>query len=149
MASSTASPRAGARASGRAPAPEAVARYKAVLRRVLDNRPSGTRQRLSHALGKNRSFISQISNPIYPVPIPAQHLETIFAVCHFAPGERREFLDAYAEAHKSPMRVVAARHAARTVTLTLPDLGSEERNRLLDELLADLIRSMARHFDKT
>ena len=43
-----------------------------------DNRPSGTRQRLAGALGKNRSFVSQIANPAYPVPIPVQHLETIF-----------------------------------------------------------------------
>jgi len=126
----------------------AVAGYKAVLRRVLDSRPSGTRQRLSHALGKNRSFISQISNPIYPVPIPAQHLETIFSVCHFGPSERREFLDAYAEAHKTQMRLVAARQQSRSVSLTVPDLGSAERNRLLDDLLADLVRSLARHIEQ-
>ena len=32
-----------------------------ILRNVLDRRPSGTRQRLANALGKNRSFVSQIS----------------------------------------------------------------------------------------
>ena len=46
--------------------PDPVAEYKAILKRVLDNRPSGTRQRLAKALGKNRSFISQIANPAYP-----------------------------------------------------------------------------------
>jgi hypothetical protein len=126
----------------------AVAQYKTVLRRVLDNRPSGTRQRLAHALGKNRSFISQISNPIYPVPIPAQHLETIFSVCHFAPPDRREFLDAYAQAHHTQMRLVAARQTSRSVTLSVPDLGSAERNRLLDDLLDDLVRSIARHLEQ-
>ena len=45
-----------------------------ILQDVLDRRPSGMRQRLAEALGKNRSFISQISNPAYPTPIPAQHL---------------------------------------------------------------------------
>jgi hypothetical protein len=42
---------------------EAVARYKAILQRVIANRPSGTRQRLAGSFGKNRSFVSQISNP--------------------------------------------------------------------------------------
>ncbi len=42
---------------------DAVAAYKAVFKAVLDKRPSGMRLRLADALGKNRSFISQISNP--------------------------------------------------------------------------------------
>ena len=45
----------------------AMAEYKGILQRLLDNRPSGTRQRLAHALGKNRSFITQITNPSYGV----------------------------------------------------------------------------------
>ncbi len=55
-----------------------IAAYKALLRRALDNRPSGTRLKLAAALGTNRSFISQITNPGYPIPIPAQHLDVIF-----------------------------------------------------------------------
>jgi len=43
-----------------------IAAYKAILRDVLDKRPSGMRQRLAEALGKNRSFITQIANPAYP-----------------------------------------------------------------------------------
>ena len=41
------------------------------------------------ALGKNRSFVSQITNPAYATPIPAQHLETIFEICHFSPRRAR------------------------------------------------------------
>ena len=64
--------------------------YKSILRNVLDRRPSGTRHRLAIALGKNRSFISQISNPAYPVPIPAPHLDIIFEICRFSGrGETR------------------------------------------------------------
>src|ERR1043165_1983278 len=77
----------------------AVAGYKEILRRLLDTRPSGTRQRLAAALGKNRSFISQITNPSYAVPIPAPHLSTIFDICHFSLNDRREFLEAYGRAH--------------------------------------------------
>jgi hypothetical protein len=46
-----------------------VAEYKRILQRVLENRPSGTRQRLATALGTNRSFVSQIANPAYTTPI--------------------------------------------------------------------------------
>src|SRR6202163_5035818 len=87
-----------------------VGAYKEVLKRVLDTRPSGTRHRLAIALGKNRSFISQIANPVYTVPIPVQHLETVFEICHFTAADRREFLAAYDEAH--PRRVELGRKAA-------------------------------------
>ena len=43
-------------------------------------------------MGKNRSFVSQISNPAYPVPVPFQHLNTIFEVCHFPPAAKEAFL---------------------------------------------------------
>ena len=88
-----------------------VAAYKRVLQDVLERRPSGMRQRLAEALGKNRSFISQISNPIYPTPIPAQHVESILEICHFSPPERERFLDAYRRAH--PQRLRALNHQDR------------------------------------
>src|ERR1700682_6195338 len=69
-----------------------VAEYKRRLQRVLENRPSGTRQRLATALGTNRSFISQLANPAYAMPIPLQHLDAIFEVCHFSQVNRRDFL---------------------------------------------------------
>ena len=52
-------------------------RLQGILRDVLDRRPPGMRQRLAEALGKNRSFISQIANPNYQTPIPAQHIDRI------------------------------------------------------------------------
>ena len=67
----------------------AVAAYKTIFKAVLEKRPSGMRLKLAQAMGKNRSFISQIANPTYPVPIPVQHLNTIFEACHFSPAERR------------------------------------------------------------
>ena len=36
------------------PGDKNVAEYKIILRKVLDNRPSGTRLKLAAALGKNR-----------------------------------------------------------------------------------------------
>ena len=126
----------------------AVAAYKAVLKRVVDTRPSGTRHRLAIALGKNRSFISQIANPVYAVPIPMQHLETIFELCHFTAGEKREFLAAYAEAHPRRLDLVRKPAGTRKLVLTLPDLGDSRRNRLLDEAIVEVARRLGRFVEE-
>jgi hypothetical protein len=122
---------------------EAVAFYKNIFKSVLDKRPSGMRLRLAHAMGKNRSFVSQISNPAYPTPIPSQHLSTIFEVCHFSPAEKAAFLKAYGRAHPRRVDALGARHAERAVILHVPDLGDARRNARLDALLNDFVRSLA------
>ena len=122
---------------------DAVAAYKAIFKAVLDKRPSGMRLRLADALGKNRSFISQISNPIYATPIPAQHLATIFQLCHFSAAEKAAFLAAYAEAHPQRADTMKAGRKERTVTLQLPSLGSAKKDGQLDALLHDFFRRLA------
>ena len=129
------------------PGPEPVAEYKVILKRVLDNRPSGTRQRLARALGKNRSFISQIANPAYPVPIPVQHLETMFELCHFSQDERRDFLAAYRRAHPRRLALVHAVPRTRIVSLAVPDLGDAKRNRAVDAMIADFVRRLRKFVD--
>jgi hypothetical protein len=121
-----------------------VEAYKNILRNVLDRRPSGTRQRLAIALGKNRSFISQISNPAYPVPIPALHLEIIFEICHFSGAEKREFLECFARAH--PARAGAPRNGPtlRALRLEVIDFGDARRNREFDNLIRELVRRLGR-----
>ena len=123
---------------------EAVARYKTILQNVIETRPSGTRQRLAGALGKNRSFISQITNPSYATPIPARHIETIFEICHFPPEERRRFVDAYAAAH--PRRLPVGREGSRLRphTVCLPDLGDEARNHDLDRMVGEFVQRLTR-----
>ena len=120
-----------------------VAAYKRVLQDVLERRPSGMRQRLAVALGKNRSFISQISNPTYPTPIPAQHVEAIFEICHFSPPERERYLEAYRQAHPQRLRTLGHQDRVRRITLTLPDLEDEQKNRRLDAALSDLAERIA------
>ena len=120
----------------------AVARYKSMFKAILDNRPSGMRLRLAHVLGKNRSFISQIANPAYPIPIPVQHLNTIFEVCHFSPAEKAAFLEAYGRAHPRRAGRLSGVPRERTLTLHLPDLGSQKRNAQLDALLNDFVRRL-------
>ncbi len=121
----------------------AVAEYKRLFKEVLDTRPSGMRLRLAHAIGKNRSFISQISNPAYPVPIPVQHLNTIFNVCHFPPTARAAFLEAYARAHPRRMARLAEIPRERPITLHVPDLGSAKRNGQVDALLQEFARRLS------
>jgi hypothetical protein len=123
---------------------EAVAAYKAILKRVLDNRPSGTRLKLAVALGKNRSFVSQITNTAYPVPIPAQHIETVFEVCHLSPAERAAFMEAYQAAHPRRAAALGATRATRIISVTVPDLGDARKNRMLDQLVAELAARLAR-----
>jgi len=121
----------------------AVAEYKRIFKEVLDSRPSGMRIRLAHAMGKNRSFVSQISNPAYPVPVPIQHLNTIFDVCHFSPAAREAFLSAYARAHPRRLAQFSKTPRDRSITLHLPDLGSSRRNGKLDALLQEFARRLA------
>lgn len=121
---------------------DAVAAYKAVFKAVLDKRPSGMRLRLADALGKNRSFISQISNPIYATPIPAQHLSTIFQLCHFSAAEKAAFLAAYEEAHPRRADTIKAGRKERTITLQLPSLGSAKKDGQLDALVQEFVRRL-------
>jgi hypothetical protein len=91
---------------------QAVANYKRILRTYIDRRPSGTRQKIALALGKHKSFVSQITNPGYASPVPAPHLNAIFEICHFSPEERKTFLGAYQVAHPKQRAVGRAEPSA-------------------------------------
>lgn len=121
-----------------------VEAYKTILRNILDQRPSGTRQRLATALGKNRSFVSQISQPAYPAPIPAPHLEIIFEICHFPPAEKRAFLDAFVRAHPNRLKQIRSGPSLRILKLEVFDFGNAERNREFDELVRETARRLTR-----
>ena len=122
---------------------ELIAAYKAILRDILDRRPSGMRQRLAEALGKNRSFITQIANPAYQTPIPAQHVHPIIQVCHFSTLEKERFLAAYHRAHPRRLLLLKERERSRRLALMLPNLG-EQKNHKLDALLSEFAEKVAR-----
>lgn len=132
------------------PEPQAdpIAAYKSVLAEIIDKRPSGTRQKLADALGKHRSFITQITGTAYPTPVPERHLATIFSVCHCSPEERRRFLAAYHAAHPDRAERVANARPMRHVSITVRDLGDEEMNRRFDEAIADFAHRMTALFNK-
>ena len=121
-----------------------VAAYKRLLQAVCDNRPSGTRRRLAGALGTNRSFVSQLVNPAYSMPIPAQHLDAIFEVCRFSPPERAIFLRAYDEAHPGRREVLAPPPRTRAIVVTVPDTGQARRNEMIDQMVADYASDLGR-----
>ena len=132
-------------AAGERTPQEAVAAYKRLLAAIIDRRPSGTRQRLATALAKNRSFVSQITSPAYPTPIPASHLAQVFEVCHFSAAERQEFTRLYARAH--PRKALAEKQASAPEMIALPDLGDAAKNRKLHMLVSAFVRDLARLID--
>jgi hypothetical protein len=131
MAKSEARPPADAEAAIRA--------YKTVLSSVIDQRPSGTRQRLADALGKHRSFVTQITSPTYSTPIPSKHLQLIFSVCHFSAQEREAFLSAYRIAHPGKVAAAGGIRKVRHISLAVPDLGDEKQNAALDRAINEFI----------
>jgi hypothetical protein len=122
---------------------DAVIAYKTILSDIIDNRPSGTRQRLATALGKHRSFVTQVTSPAYATPLPARHLETIFRVCHFSPVEQQRFLEAFQRAHPGKLPDVRGGDKVRQLTLTVPDLGDDKKNRKFDEAVGEFIQRIA------
>ena len=131
----------------RGPGDSNVADYKLILRRVLDNRPSGTRLKLAAALGKNRSFVTQITNPVYLVPIPAKHVAIIFEVCHLSGAERTAFLEAYGRAH--PGRLRASHREARTRHRFCGAARALHRERRLTDFFEPQVNNREGVYEKT
>jgi hypothetical protein len=125
---------------------EAIAVYKSVLKAVLDQRPSGMRNRLAVALGKNRSFVSHITNPAYDTPIPAGHIKMIFDLCHFSADDRRRFLDAYHEAHPNSRESETRIEKSRQIAVRLPDFGDDAINQKVERLIQTFTTELARTF---
>lgn len=122
-----------------------IARYKALLREYINQRPSGLRQRLATALGKHKSFISQITNPNYRVPVPASDVETILDVCRLTPEEKWQFLEAYKQAHLVDILPNATRNgAAYEIKISLPPLSDPDAAKELEDLIRDFATRVIR-----
>ena len=127
---------------------ELVAAYKRLLQEYIDHRPSGLRLKIAKAIGKHRSFVSQITNPGYPIPVPARHLEAIFRICHLAPEERQAFMAAYEAAHprhpRDARRLPRRVRERRVIEIDLPVVDDPALEREMEEFL----RHMARQLEK-
>jgi hypothetical protein len=118
---------------------ELIARYKALLRDFIDRRPSGLRGKLALALGKHKSFVSQITNPAYSVPIPAGDLDTIFALCHLSAQEQARFLALYQAAHpQGARRAARAAGTAHELRIALPAFRNPATAREVEALILDV-----------
>ena len=116
-----------------------VAAYKRLLRSYLDRRPSGTRQRLAAELGTHKSFISQITNPTYRVPLPAQHVVRILTLCRFTDDERETFLAAWRAAHpEQSLDEEAEDGGDGEIRIRLPEFADPDRRRAVAELIRDM-----------
>ena len=123
-------------------ADDLIKAYKALLSAIIDKRPSGTRQRLADALGKHRSFITQITGVAYQTPVPERHLAAIFSLCHFSADEQRTFVKAYDAAHPDRAGRLTELRGLRTVSMMVHDFGDDEKNRKFDEAITDFARNI-------
>ena len=101
------------------------------------------------ALGKHKSFVSQITNPAYTVPIPAGDLPTIFEICHLSAQERAGFLALYRQ--RPPRAPGAWRRPGRAATSCAspcrsfaPTATAREVEALILDFAARIIR-LAQH----
>lgn len=121
---------------------ELVAAYKELLRAYLEKRPSGLRKRISDAIGTNRSFVSQITNPKYSVPIPSHYVHKLIAICHLSPAERSAFLTAYLEAHPGQAELLDNSAIIDTITIDLSAVKDEAQRSLIKQTLKGTAESL-------
>lgn len=121
---------------------ELVAQYKVILKEYIDRRPSGTRLKIAKALEKNKSFVSQITNPTYTIPVPARHLNTIFDICRFSVKERETFLKIYTAAHPSYQYRIESDHPNtssrhRQLSIEVPVLDNRDLQNKIETMIKD------------
>jgi hypothetical protein len=141
-------------ADGSSGAHDAIAEYKALLREYIDRRPSGTRRKLAEAFGTHKSFISQIINPNYRVPLPAQHIPALFRVCHLNAHEQRAFMEVYARAHPGQYGAIEDLASLEEDVLRIPlpefsDPGHREQVEQLIKEFAERVIALVRDAEKT
>lgn len=128
------------------PREELVSEYKKTFQQFINLRPSGTRNKIATALGKNKSFVSQITNPSYSVPIPAKHLETIFNICHFSLKERETLLKQYTAAHPNyQYRIETAEdepNVQSRLVLDVPVLNDHLRQQRVEGMIREFARQL-------
>jgi len=116
-----------------------VAAYKSMLRELINQRPSGTRLRIAKALGTHKSFVSQITNPSLRVPLPGQHIDTLFKICHFSPTEQRDFLVLYKKAH--PDQDVSFKDMERedqdVIRIVIPPFEDSRKRKEVEEMILE------------
>ena len=119
--------------------------YKTMLKEAVEARPSGIRLRIADMIGKNKSFVSQITNPTYKTPVPRRYLEPIFEAVHLTTRERVRFLEIYDRAHPNVGRREALPPAqdTRVLKVELPRLGSRRLEATVDQMIVQFAQSIS------
>jgi len=123
-----------------------IRRYKTILQQVVDRRPSGIRLKIAEGIGRNKSFISQITNPNYGTPIPKRHLPLIFELTHFTAEEKSQFLSYYRNAHPRVGTRAAEQPSSedmRVLRLQLPRLASGQLESKVDNMVRDFAHRLS------
>jgi hypothetical protein len=128
---------------------ELVAKYKRILQGYINQRPSGARIKIAAELNKHKSFVTQITNPSYSIPVPARHLNVIFDICHFTIKERETFLKAYTAAHPNyQYRVVKPaslqNQGRRTLSIEVPVLEDSAKQQQIESMVKDYAQQLFR-----
>ena len=103
------------------------------------------RQKIAQVLGTHKSFISQITNPNDPTPIPARHLDAIIDVCHMSPAEQQSFIDNYRLAHPNQTQTLLDKSQQRhykTLHIQIPLLADAHKQQQLESYIQDTVRKL-------
>jgi hypothetical protein len=123
---------------------ELVRAYKAILKDAVEARHSGMRLQIADLIGKNKSFVSQVTNPRYSTPLPECYIEPIFEALHMPPTERKRFLNLYREAHpRTACAHEAAEEGTRVVRIELPRLASRQLEAKVDQMILQMARNIS------
>jgi hypothetical protein len=101
------------------------------------------RQRLADALGKHRSFVTQIISPAYSIPMPVKTFGGYLSRLPFQPGRAAAFLERLSPGASGGQDVDRIRHAQDAAwSLIVPDFGDDKQNAALDRAVNDFIQKI-------
>ena len=123
---------------------ELIRAYKTFLKEAVEARPSGLRLRIASQIGKNKSFVSQITSPNYKTPLPEKYVDPILDAIHLTQKERDQFLHIYRRAHpRARARSTEPVHEEmRLLRIELPKLESRRLEGRVDQMIAQFARNL-------
>lgn len=124
---------------------ESITAYKEVIHKALARCPRGTKSKITKELSKNASYISQITNPEYAIPIPGQYVNKIVNICALNSEEEKQFRHLYAVAH--PDKEKKRTRSNNEICIQLPkSMNATERRRVeqaINEIAETIINLVA------
>ena len=125
---------------------ELVSQYKTILRNIIERNPSGLRLKIAAELGTHKSFVSQITNPSDPTPIPARHVPQLFMLCHFTELEKRNFTASFKKAHPNRVEKISdqerVKRRTRLIKVEVPILNNAKRQRDFEAYVKEIIKRL-------